>query len=92
MLFNEKTKGLKYKKYDGKPQTVERRLFLNTSLAEEINKTIVVFNKEYRPLTINSSVLINVLLNYVFTHLEVNRSDEQALEIIKKEVKKQYDI
>ena len=91
-MFESKCKNLKYRKYDfDKNRKLERNIFFRSEIAQELNKIIAVVNQEYKPLRVDSSNLVNALLKYSFQNIGM-MEEQEALELIKKEVKQQYDI
>lgn len=84
MLFQEKSKKINYVDYPSDKKTVERRIKIRTSIAEEINKIIAVYNHEDITLSkINTSILVNLAMKCFFKELN-SLSEEEAIEFIRK--------
>ena len=85
MIFEEKSKEINYRKYSNRIKSIERRITLNSGLAEELNIMIAVFSNAERTIKMNTSILCSIALNNYLKELyELNEDD--AIEKIKKEV------
>ena len=82
MLFEEKAKEKGYLTYPTSQDTVYKRIGLDKSLAEEINKVISVVNKESGIVQINNSILGTLAFNCFFKQLEA-LSEDDAIKYIR---------
>lgn len=75
-------KEINYKQYPKEQGTVQRRIFFEREVAEDVNKIIAIFNSELTGFRLNSSVLINIVLRDFFSHLKTI-DEKEAMEILK---------
>lgn len=88
MLFKEKENQIKYLTYETTETHKQRHFTLRTDILENINELTTVFNKNNPNLKLNSSLLANIIFNNFFKEFE-NLTDNEKLQIIKKEVLKE---
>ncbi|WP_407454354.1 hypothetical protein [Methanobrevibacter sp.] len=75
-------KKIEYKKYSNEQKTVQRRIFFEKEVAEDVNKIIAIFNSEFNGIRINNSTFINIVLRDFFTYLKT-LDENEAMEILK---------
>lgn len=75
-------KEIKFKKYKKNKKRIQRRIFFEKDIAEDVNRIIAIFNSEFTGFRMNSSIFINIVLRDFFSYLKT-LDENEAMEILK---------
>lgn len=78
MVFND-CKNIKYTTYN--KNIIEKKIFIDKSTAEDLNKVIAVYNNEFKRLKINASVICVLALKEFITKLNGMQTHEALHEL-----------
>lgn len=72
---------IKYKMYNEEKEVISKNIRFDKELAEEINKTIAVFNNKEKVVKLNNDVLINIAVSSYLKNLDFNELKAEALKL-----------
>lgn len=72
---------IKYKKYNGNKEFISKNIRFDKDTAENINKTIAVFNNTEKVLKINNDVLINLAVREFLIDLDMQDLKSKVLKL-----------
>ena len=70
---------IKYKTYNEEKEVISKNIKFDKDLAENINKTIAIFNSNEKALKLNNDLLINIAVREYLENTNVSKIKEKIL-------------